>query len=281
VISDENDGENRSTAAGSSAEAVEDRGGHATAAARPPLARFLADAGVASEQQLRMAVAEGMDRGERLGEVVLRRGWIDEAGLAQLLARQWDLAYVDVGSAVVEPGARRLLAPPDAERLRACVIGVVKGVPLVGVAEPTEARFESVRSALGGGCEFAVVTKSALERLLTQLQSDEANADTARTEVAAHNLRDEAEAERVASELDAFANTLLAWAERIRRITEIQRQTGGALAEAQRQIDALHGELASERSTIERLEAELAHQREPVSTAKAKLGDLARALEAD
>ena len=74
MISDENDGENRSTAAGSSAEGVEDRGGHATAAARPPLARLLADAGVASEDQLRMAVAEGMDRGERLGEVVLRRG---------------------------------------------------------------------------------------------------------------------------------------------------------------------------------------------------------------
>ena len=50
----------------------------ATGVTRPPLLSLLVDAGVAPEAQLRLALAEGMGRGERLGEVVLRRGWIDE-----------------------------------------------------------------------------------------------------------------------------------------------------------------------------------------------------------
>jgi len=55
---------------------------------RPPLGRLLAEAGVASEYELQLALAEGMGTGERLGEVLLRRGWIDECGLARLLAQQ-------------------------------------------------------------------------------------------------------------------------------------------------------------------------------------------------
>ena len=281
MIAEENDGEKRSMAGGSPSRGLDDSGGQASGSARPPLARLLADAGVASEEQLRLAVAEGMGRGERLGEVVLRRGWIDQAGLARLIARQWDLAYVDDDGAAVEGGASRLLAPSDAQRLRACIIGVVKDLPLVAVAEPTEERFQSVRSTLGGDCEFSVVTKSTLDRLLEQLRSDEADAEAARADVAAHNLAEAAEAERVVSELDAFANTLLTWAERIRQIIEVQRQAEGALSASRQQIDALRRELANERATIERLQTELAKERELVSTAKAKLTDLTRALEAD
>jgi hypothetical protein len=65
-----------SEAAGSSRE-VQHESGRSARPARQPLATLLAEAGVASTEQLRLAVAEGMGRGERLGEVVLRRGWID------------------------------------------------------------------------------------------------------------------------------------------------------------------------------------------------------------
>src|SRR6266508_1998657 len=51
--------------------AVEGESGRSTGARRP-LASLLAEAGVASEEQLRLAVAEGMGSGERLGEIVLR-----------------------------------------------------------------------------------------------------------------------------------------------------------------------------------------------------------------
>jgi hypothetical protein len=60
----------------------EQESARSTGTGRRPLASLLAEAGVASEEQLRLAVAEGMGSGERLAEIVLRRGWIDEVGLA-------------------------------------------------------------------------------------------------------------------------------------------------------------------------------------------------------
>jgi Type II secretion system (T2SS), protein E, N-terminal domain len=159
-----------SEAAGNSGE-VQHESGQSAGPARQPLATLLAEAGVASTEQLRLAVAEGMGRGERLGEVVLRRGWIDQPGLARLLARQWDLAYVDDEVAVPDPSAGALLSAQESERLAVCVIGFVDGVPLVAVAEPAEERFASVRSTLGRECVFAVVSKSTLERLLAQVVS--------------------------------------------------------------------------------------------------------------
>jgi hypothetical protein len=87
---------------------------------RPSLAALLAEAGVASEEQLRRAAAEGMASGERLGEVVLRRGWIDEQGLAQVLARQWQLPFLADEAARLEPLAPRLLPAELARALAAC-----------------------------------------------------------------------------------------------------------------------------------------------------------------
>jgi Type II secretion system (T2SS), protein E, N-terminal domain len=249
--------------------------------ARRPLASLLAEAGVASEEQLRLAVAEGMGSGERLGEIVLRRGWIDEAGLAQLLARQWGLVYLDDEAAVLDESASTLLPAQEAKRLGVCVIGFAVGLPLVALAEPAEERFAHVKAALGRECQFAVVSKTTLERLLAQGLSTGADGQAAGASAAAAHAAEDAEAERLLSELDTAAQTLLAWAERVRRVVELQQRTENQLSSCQEQIVALREDLASKRATIERLETELAHQHELVNAAKAKLAELARALEAE
>jgi hypothetical protein len=267
-----------SEAAASSA-GVEHESGRSSGPARQPLAALLAEAGVASEDQLRLAVAEGMGSGERLGEVVLRRGWIDEAGLARLLARQWDLAYVNDEAAVLEPSAGALLSGRDAERLGVCVIGFVEGVPLVAVAEPAEERFATVRSTLGRECVFVVVTKSALERLLAQAASAEAEARSAQTGTA-WDAAEDAEEERLLADLDAAATSLAAWSARVSRIVKLQQQTENELSACREQLTSLREQLTGERATVDPLESELARQRELVSTAKAKLADVAQSLEA-
>jgi hypothetical protein len=248
---------------------------------RPPLASLLAEAGVASEEELRFAVAEGMGSGERLGEIVLRRGWIDEAGLAQLLARQWGLVYLADEAAVVEQSATALLSAREAERLGVCVIGFVEGLPLVAVAEPAENRFADARSALGRECDFAVVGKSTLERLIAQRLSAGEEAEAVSGKAASAQTGDDAEAERLLGELDTAATTLLAWGERVRHVVELQQQTEDQLSAGREEIVALREELARERATAVQLERELAHQHELVSAAKAKLADLTRILEAE
>jgi Type II secretion system (T2SS), protein E, N-terminal domain len=260
---------------------VEQGSDRSMSAARPPLASLLAEAGVASEEQLRLAVAEGMGSGERLGEIVLRRGWIDEAGLAQLLARQWGLVYLADEAAVVEQSTSALLSAQEAERLGVCVIGFVEGLPLVAVAEPAEDRFADVRSALGRECDFAVVSKSTLERLVAQRVSADGDEHAVSARAAMAQTADDAEAERLLGELDTAATTLLAWAERVKRVVELQQQTEGQLSASREEIVAVREELARERATVDRLERELAHQHELMSAAKAKLADVARTLEAE
>jgi hypothetical protein len=133
---------------------------------RPSLASLLADEGVATMEQLEEALAEGMKSGERLGEVVLRRGWINEAGLAQLIARRWDLTFVARSMITVDEHAQALLSRADAERLGASPFAFNDGIPQVAVTDPTEERFTEVRAALGTQCTFVVTTPSALSQLI-------------------------------------------------------------------------------------------------------------------
>jgi len=134
---------------------------------------------------------------------------------------------------------------------------------------------------LGRECDFAVVSKSALERLVAQRVSADREAQAARARAATAQAADDAEAERLLGELDTAATTLLAWAERVRRVVELQQQTEDQLSASQEEIIAVREELARERATADRLEKELAHQHELVSAAKAKLADVARTLEAE
>ncbi len=279
VMTDEDRLAGASEAAGSSRK-VQHESGQSAGPARQPLATLLAEAGVASEEQLRLAVAEGMGRGERLGEVVLRRGWIDQPGLARLLARQWDLAHVDDEVAVPDPSAGALLSAQESERLAVCVIGFVDGVPLVAVAEPAEERFARVRSTLGRECVFAVVTKSTLERLLAQVVSAEAEARAAQASADAAEAAEDAEAERLLADLDAAATNLATWSERVSRIVDLQRQAENERSACREQLSALREQLTSERATVDGLEGELARQRELVSATRMKLADVARSLEA-
>ena len=62
---------------------------------RVPLGRLLVDAGFLTRQQLDDCLFEGSKTGERIGEVVVRRGLASEDDVARLLAEQWGLDYVE------------------------------------------------------------------------------------------------------------------------------------------------------------------------------------------
>jgi hypothetical protein len=132
---------------------------------RRPLGALLVEAGVASEAGVREALDEGNRTGERLGEVVLRRGWVSERKLTKLLAEQWGLRAPGPVKMQVDPAA---LARIDRE-----VAAELGGVPfefdadglVVAVAEPKADRFEAFRALLGN-VSFVVVAPSTLTELL-------------------------------------------------------------------------------------------------------------------
>jgi hypothetical protein len=130
---------------------------------RKPLGTLLVEAGVIDEGQLAEALHDGTQTGERVGEVVVRRGWATEDDVAKLLAEQWELSYVDRASIWFDANALSRLSREDAQHLEALPIRLEGDRVLVAVAEPTEQRLAELRRLIGDDTVVVVVPKTALD----------------------------------------------------------------------------------------------------------------------
>jgi hypothetical protein len=253
----------------------------------------MVEEGVATSEQLEQALAEGQQNGERLGEVVLRHGWINEAGLAGLIARQWDLSFVALSAISLDDTARTLLSRDVCERVGACPVSYDDGVPVLAVADPNEDRFAAVREALGVPCSFFVTTGSALAGLIDQQPSVASEVDAVRvveTPVVAEHMDKAplpalslapvvADAEDrsapVVDELDRLLERLLDERERAREeLAGYQRQLAGY----QRQLAELEDQQSRVRESIRSLEAKLGDEEKRLESMRAKLTEYAQSF---
>ena len=211
-------------------------------AVRPSLLSLLVDAGVAPDQELRAAAASGMGAGERLGEVVLRNGWLDEDGLGRLLAQQWRLPYVADHAATLDQHRQDALPLDQAEQLLGCLIEIESGVPCAAVAEPATARLDALRALLGPDACFAVVTPATLRRLLAELRGDV-------PEVTA--IDGDVELGQLLASLAAATERLTTFREHVAALTAAGEASSSRIAE-------LEQSLAQERDRSRSLRAKLA-----------------------
>lgn len=130
---------------------------------RVPLGQLLIQSGFLTQVQLDDALYEGSRTGERLGEVVVRRGLASEDDVARLLAEQWELEYVERSAIWFDGNALARLSREDAQRLEALPTRIEGGHVVVAVAEPTEQRLEALRELIGPETVVIVVPKSALD----------------------------------------------------------------------------------------------------------------------
>jgi hypothetical protein len=134
---------------------------------RPSFGTLLMDAGLITREQLYQALAEGTRTGERLGEVLIRHGLTSEEDVARILSEQFQLPFLSAADAVPsEPDGWDLLPPSEARRLEACLVQSDRGVPVAALADPSDARFNSLRETLGEQTSFAIVTSTTLAGLL-------------------------------------------------------------------------------------------------------------------
>jgi hypothetical protein len=264
---------------------------------RPSLASLLADEGVATMDQLEEALAEGLKSGERLGEVVIRRGWINEARLAELNARRWDLTFVARSMITVEEQAQALLSRAEAERVGACPVAFNDGVPLVAIADPSQERFSAVREALGGRCTFIVTTPSTLAQLIAQSPEESATANVGEPQVAAapepvmvappEVEEDETEAEvpalepvvpSVAESPDDSSPVLEELDRLLERLVSDRVRASDRLADYRRQLDELSEEKARIEADVLALESKLGHEDQLLESMRAKLSGLTQSL---
>jgi hypothetical protein len=131
---------------------------------RTALGTLLIERGQLDEARLEEALEIGEAGGERLGEVLVRMGWVTEEELAKTLAEQWHLRYTERSAISFDREALRRMSREDAAKLEALPIQVGDdGVLSVALAEPTESRLMALRTLLGDHIDFVVVAKGAIE----------------------------------------------------------------------------------------------------------------------
>ena len=262
---------------------------------RPSLASLMVEEGVATSEQLEQALAEGQQNGELLGEVVLRHGWINEAGLAGLVARQWDLSFVALSAITVDDSARTLLSREVCERLGACPVSFDDGVPVLAVADPNEDRFAAVREALGTPCSFFVTTGSALAGLIDQQPSAPQSVDAVRvvetpavsepvTETPVSEAPPALVLAPAAAEVDVevedhSAPVVDQLDQLLERLLDERELSRAALAGYQQQLADNQRQVADHQRQVAELEDQQAGVRESIRSLEAKLGDEETRLE--
>jgi hypothetical protein len=270
---------------------------------RIPLGRLFVNAGLLTEAQVDDALREGSQTGERLGEVIVRRGLVTEERVAQMLAEQWQLSYVDRASIWFDADALTRLSREDAQRLQAMPTRVQDGRVVVAVAEPTEQRLNALREVIGMDTVVVVVPKTALdaalnsELLTSRRGTHEPRGESAPPEVTVTELRVADMVDELAppayrdallppvpevtvpisSDLDSVA----ALAQQARSVAEsLAAQAAAMRAEAaahQRQMAEAH-EVDQLRARVAELEAELAAERAALIDIRRYLQDALRAL---
>jgi MshEN domain len=245
---------------------------------RPPFVDLLSGAGIASAEELHLALAEGMATGERLGEVVLRRGWIDEDGLARLLARQWSLPFFEGDALELDPRAAEVFSVADARRLMACPVAMEQERLIVALADPSDERLAAVRSLVDREVSFVVTTPTTLEQTLAALAVSEDLVYDGEEDPAQAAASDE-KLDLLLGELDASTERLHGLRAEVARLAETRRSDRHELTRHQERLAALEAERDQGRLTIERLEGELAQRDELLAVVRTKLVDVTGTLE--
>ena len=140
--------------------------------AHPHLGAVLLRSKRLQPEQLDQALAEQVSSGRRLGEVLIERGWLFPQDIAQALAIQYGIEYVDINSVSIDLSAAARLSREIGQRC--CAIGVrtlADGALLVAVADPTSAAIKEVEAAINGPVAFAVTERADIEHAWQRILS--------------------------------------------------------------------------------------------------------------
>ena len=138
--------------------------------ARVSLGAILVREGHITVERLEEALAGERASGRRLGEILVELGWVSPYAVAEALAEQHGLGYLDVSPEELDPKAAKLLPGEFARRYRTLPIRFVEpDAVLVAVADPTDVvASDGLRLALGLNVRVVVAAASELDALLAR-----------------------------------------------------------------------------------------------------------------
>ena len=136
---------------------------------RPLLGAFLLRRGLLTAERLEQGLTEQERSGLPLGQVLVGLGLITTRDLAEALAEQHGLEYIDLSAASPEEEAVQRLPESSARRYQALPVRVEEGTLVVAVADPTNViAHDDLRLALGTHTRIVVADADQLAETITR-----------------------------------------------------------------------------------------------------------------
>ena len=138
-----------------------------------PLGELTVRAGLLSSVQLDAALAAARASGRRLGEVLVEDELVDERELAQIVAQQEGLEFVDLGKHDLDHEALDLLSESSARRYLALPYKLEGTAVCVVIADPSDdAALDAVLGEMERPVRFVVATRTEVEAALREAFGD-------------------------------------------------------------------------------------------------------------
>lgn len=159
-----------------------------------PLGTLIFREGLLGADEIEDALREGMKSGERLGEVLMRRGLLDERDLARLLAAQKGFDFTELDASERDPDVVSELSKETALRYHALPLRREGGGLVVAIPDPTnEIAMRALESEVGADVRFTIAPRSELRLALARAHG---NSETGVTRQADDSALAEAAADR-------------------------------------------------------------------------------------
>lgn len=125
---------------------------------------------VITSDELDAALAAQKKSGRRLGRVIIDTGLAGETDIAQALARQLAIPFVDLRKFNPEPSVLQLLPETQARRFRAIPLARRDGEIIVGMADPTDLNaYDEITRLIPDTLQLAVVAEGELLAAIDRL----------------------------------------------------------------------------------------------------------------
>ncbi|MCX8118567.1 MAG: ATPase, T2SS/T4P/T4SS family [Desulfobacterota bacterium] len=130
---------------------------------------FLVDCGVITADQLKKAIQEQRQGGERLEQTLIRKGYVKEEPLYQCLADYFDLPYVDLDTYLIDEGIVQSIPEELARRHTLIPLFKIGTTLTVAIDNPLNiAALDELRNRIKTDVEIAISTEKKIKKAIEQ-----------------------------------------------------------------------------------------------------------------
>jgi type IV pilus assembly protein PilB len=146
----------------------------------PALAELLLASGQVTRDEMRAALRESNATGRALGEILGELGLVTEEDLIRAMAIEIGLEFVDLNEFEIDVTAVELIPEAMARRHRVLALGYRDGVPIVGMANPSDVfALDDLRTVIGRDVHTVVCSEGQINDYIQRHYRHDQEADMA------------------------------------------------------------------------------------------------------